>query len=79
MSKTRDLQTTFDRQSRRNFVNYSANLPIHVFENPEVLKLVSMLRSAAPAIMPSAKLIGSRLLNDAAEIVYQKMLLILKD
>lgn len=57
----------------------SANLPFHVFENPEILKLMSMLRSAAPAIMPSAKLVSGRLLNDAAEIVHQKMLLILRN
>ncbi|KZP23372.1 hypothetical protein FIBSPDRAFT_737740 [Athelia psychrophila] len=50
----------------------SANLPFHVFENPEVLKLVSMLRSAAPGIMPTAKLVGGRLLTKAAGIVHEK-------
>lgn len=56
----------------------SANLPFHVYENPEVLKLISLLRSAGPAIMPSAKLVGGRLLNDAAEIVERKMQCVLK-
>ena len=50
----------------------SANLPFHVFENPEVLKLVGMLRTAAPDIMPTAKLVGGRLLTKAAGIVHEK-------
>ncbi|KZP27364.1 hypothetical protein FIBSPDRAFT_948639 [Athelia psychrophila] len=50
----------------------SANLPFHVFENPEVLKLVSMFRSATPGIVPTAKLVGGRLLNKAADIVHEK-------
>ncbi|KZP16681.1 hypothetical protein FIBSPDRAFT_957763 [Athelia psychrophila] len=49
----------------------SANLPFHVYENPEVLKLVPMLHTAGPAIMPTAKLVGGRLLT-TADIVHQK-------
>jgi hypothetical protein len=50
-----------------------ANLPFQVYENPEVIKLFGMLRTAAPDIMPSAKVVGGRLLNEAAEIVELKM------
>jgi hypothetical protein len=51
----------------------SANLPFQVYENPEVIKLFGMLRTAAPDIMPSAKVVGGRLLNEAAEVVELKM------
>ena len=51
----------------------SANLPFQVYENPEMIKLFQMLRTAAPDIMPSAKMVGGRLLNDAAEIVELKL------
>ena len=49
------------------------NLPFQVYENPEMIKLFSMLRTAAPNIMPSAKMVGGRLLNDVAEIVESKL------
>ena len=51
----------------------SANLPFQVYENPEVIKLFGMLRTAALDIMPSAKVVGGRLLNEAAEVVELKM------
>jgi hypothetical protein len=51
----------------------SANLPFQVYENPEVIRLFGMLQTAAPGIMPSAKVVGGRLLNEAAEIVELKM------
>lgn len=51
----------------------SANLPFRAMENPEMLKLFRLLRTAAPEIMPSRRIIGGRLLNDAAAIVDVKM------
>ncbi|KAJ7256660.1 ribonuclease H-like domain-containing protein [Mycena rebaudengoi] len=39
------------------------------FEDPEMLALFGMLRSTAPAIMPTRTVIGGRLLNQAAEDV----------
>jgi hypothetical protein len=56
----------------------SANLAFKTFEDPEVIKLFWMMRTAAPEILPSAKVIGGRLLNGAAEIVEKKMDKILK-
>ena len=50
----------------------SANLPFRVFEDA-VVKLFWMMRTAAPSILPSAKVIGGRLLNDAAVVVEKKM------
>lgn len=51
----------------------SANLPFRAMENPEMKKLFGMLRTAAPAIIPSRKVIAGRLLNDAAAIVSKKI------
>jgi hypothetical protein len=51
----------------------SANLPFRVFEDAKVIKLFWMMRTAAPSILPSAKVIGGRLLNDAAAVVEKKM------
>ncbi|KAF8173539.1 hypothetical protein K438DRAFT_1772075 [Mycena galopus ATCC 62051] len=44
----------------------SAGMPFRVWENPEVLRLIGMFRSAGPAIIPSRKVVGGRLLNEAA-------------
>ncbi|KAJ7468836.1 hypothetical protein B0H11DRAFT_2238682 [Mycena galericulata] len=44
----------------------SAGLSFRVWENREVLKLMSPLRTAAPEILPSRKVIGGRLLDEAA-------------
>lgn len=43
----------------------SANLPFCVFKDLEVIKLMSMLCSATPSFMPTGKVIGGRLLNEA--------------
>jgi len=56
----------------------SGNAPFRFFEDIEVLKLMRMLRTAAPGIMPSAKVVGGRLLNEAAENVETKISKILK-
>ncbi|KAJ7922735.1 hypothetical protein B0H13DRAFT_2408019 [Mycena leptocephala] len=47
----------------------SAGLPFRVWENREVQKLIGLLRSAGPEILPSRKVVAGRLLDDAAEKV----------
>jgi hypothetical protein len=54
----------FQAQSLRAVI--SANWSFRSFENPEVVKLFWMMRSAAPEILPSGKVVGGKLLNDAA-------------
>ena len=56
----------------------SANLSFQAFEDPKVVKLFWMMRMAAPSVLPSAKVIGGRLLNDAAAVVEMKMDRLLK-
>ena len=51
----------------------SANWSFRSFENPEVVKLFWMMRSAAPEILPSGKVVGGKLLNDAAAKVESKL------
>jgi hypothetical protein len=40
-----------------------------VWENREVQKLIGLLRSAGPEILPSRKVVAGRLLDNAAEKV----------
>ncbi|KAJ7122587.1 ribonuclease H-like domain-containing protein [Mycena crocata] len=47
----------------------SAGLAFRTFENREVLKLIGLFRTAGPEIMPSRKVIGGRLLDEAVEKV----------
>ncbi|KAJ7847355.1 hypothetical protein B0H14DRAFT_3676401 [Mycena olivaceomarginata] len=47
----------------------SAGLPFRMWENPEVVRLVRMFRTAGPDVLPSRKVVGGRLLNEAAEKV----------
>ena len=51
----------------------SANWPFQSFENPEVVKLFWMMSSAALEILPSGKVVGGKLLNDAAAMVESKL------
>ena len=51
----------------------SANLPFRAFEDPEVLELLCMLRTAAPDIMPSRKVVSGQLLDEAAQKVKAKL------
>jgi hypothetical protein len=46
-------------------------VPFQFFEDIEVLKLIQMLRTAAPGIMPLAKVVDG-LLDEAAEQVEAK-------
>ncbi|KAJ6624566.1 ribonuclease H-like domain-containing protein [Mycena sp. CBHHK59/15] len=51
----------------------STNSAFNFFEDPEVLTLLGMMRSRAPDIIPSGKVIGGRLLDEAATIVDDKL------
>ncbi|KAJ6527545.1 ribonuclease H-like domain-containing protein [Mycena sp. CBHHK59/15] len=47
----------------------SSGAPFVLFEDPEMQILFGMLRTTAPEILPSGKVLGGRLLNGAAEEV----------
>jgi hypothetical protein len=51
----------------------SVNLSFRVYEDPEVIKSFWMMRTASSNILPSGKIVGGRLLNDAAENAELKM------
>ncbi|KAJ7724310.1 ribonuclease H-like domain-containing protein [Mycena maculata] len=51
----------------------STNSAFGLFEDPEMLTLFGMVRSRAPEIIPSGKVIGGRLLNEAASTVEEKL------
>jgi hypothetical protein len=51
----------------------SANLSFRVFEDPEVIQLFKMMRSTAPSVLPSGKVIGGRLLDNVRAIVETKI------
>ncbi|KAJ7257399.1 ribonuclease H-like domain-containing protein [Mycena rebaudengoi] len=57
----------------------STNSAFRLFEDPEMLALFGMMRSCAPDILPSGKVVGERLLNEAASIVEEKLVRILKN
>ncbi|KAJ6596559.1 ribonuclease H-like domain-containing protein [Mycena sp. CBHHK59/15] len=59
------------RQALRAIV--SGGLPLGTFEDHEMQVLFGMLRSTAPAIMPTGKVVGGRLLNEAAAGVAVKI------
>jgi hypothetical protein len=52
------------RQALRAII--SAGCAFRTFEDPEMQKLFGMMRSTAPAIMPTRKVLSGRLLNEAA-------------
>jgi hypothetical protein len=51
----------------------SSNSPFSLFEDPEMLTLLSMLRSQAPGIIPTRRVLSGRLLDEASTIVHQKL------
>ncbi|KAJ7814179.1 ribonuclease H-like domain-containing protein [Mycena leptocephala] len=57
----------------------STNSSFGLFEDPEMLTLLGMLRSEAPAIIPSGKVIGGRLLDEAATTIQEKLSKVLKE
>ncbi|KAJ6626260.1 hypothetical protein B0H10DRAFT_1942091 [Mycena sp. CBHHK59/15] len=57
----------------------SSGFPLNVFEDPEMLILFGMLRTTAPTIMPTGKVVGGRLLTSAATEVEDKVAKALKN
>ncbi|KAJ6603896.1 hypothetical protein B0H10DRAFT_2229602 [Mycena sp. CBHHK59/15] len=55
----------FQHQALRAIV--SSGAPFVLFEDPEMRILFGMLRTTAPEILPSGKVLGGRLLNGAAQ------------
>ena len=51
----------------------SANLSFRVFEDREVIRLFEMVRSTAPSVLPSGKVISGRLLDNAGAMVETKI------
>lgn len=66
----------FQAQALRATV--SAGLAFRVWENREVQKLFGLCRTVAPELLPSRKIVGGRLLDDAAEKVEQQVSLALQ-
>ena len=60
-------QAAVEAQALRAII--SANLAFRTFKNIEVSRLFGMIRSRAPAILPSGKVVGGRLLMEVAEKV----------
>ncbi|KAJ7882909.1 ribonuclease H-like domain-containing protein [Mycena leptocephala] len=65
-----------EAQALRTIV--STNSAFRLFEDPEMLTLLGMMRSRAPEIIPSRKVIAGRLLDEVASTVEQKLFNILK-
>ncbi|KAJ7653902.1 ribonuclease H-like domain-containing protein [Mycena polygramma] len=57
----------FQAQALRAVI--SSGSPFQLFEDPEMKILLGMLRTTAPDVIPTGKVIGGRLLNEAAEDV----------
>jgi hypothetical protein len=55
----------------------SSNSPFGLFEDPEMLTLLGMLRSQAPGIIPTRKVLSGRLLDEASTTVHKKLSMIL--
>ncbi|KAJ7222722.1 ribonuclease H-like domain-containing protein [Mycena rebaudengoi] len=66
-------------QSQSLHAIISTNSAFRLFEDPEMLALFGMMRSCAPDILPSGKVVGERLLNEAASIVEEKLVHVLKN
>ncbi|KAF8186109.1 ribonuclease H-like domain-containing protein, partial [Mycena galopus ATCC 62051] len=57
----------------------SSGSPLRVFEDPEMKILFGMLRSTAPGVMPTGKVVGGRLLDEAAADVEVKIERVMKN
>jgi hypothetical protein len=51
----------------------SANLPYGVFDDLEMIKLMEMLQACTMDVLPSRKVVGGQLLNDAVEKIDDEM------
>ncbi|KAJ7829574.1 hypothetical protein B0H14DRAFT_3872928 [Mycena olivaceomarginata] len=56
----------------------SSGAPFQLFEDPEMKILFGMMRTTAPEAIPSAKVMGGRLLDTAAEGVDEKVKKVMK-
>ncbi|TRM63057.1 ribonuclease H-like domain-containing protein [Schizophyllum amplum] len=54
-------------------VTVKLNLPFSIWDDVELLEFIGMLRAQAPAIMPSAKVMSTTMLKNAAEVVDKDM------
>lgn len=57
----------------------STNSAFRLFEDPEMLALFGMMGSCAPDILPSRKVVSECILNEAASIVEEKLVRVLKN
>ncbi|KAF8982908.1 hypothetical protein BDQ17DRAFT_1336713, partial [Cyathus striatus] len=62
---------TIERQFLRATI--SANLPFHWVEDPEVVELLFMLRTAAQKVTPSHRQLSGRLLDAEDEAVQKRV------
>ncbi|KAJ7664159.1 hypothetical protein B0H17DRAFT_1211425 [Mycena rosella] len=67
----------FQQQSLHAIV--SGGLPLRAFEEPEMKILFGMMRTTAPGVMPTGKVVGGCLLNAAASDVEMKITKALKN
>lgn len=71
MPFSEDQSNEIQKQALRAVI--ATNISFSTLRHFEFLKLFGMLRSAAPEIIPSNKVLGGRLLNEAADSVDEKM------
>ncbi|KAJ6629071.1 ribonuclease H-like domain-containing protein [Mycena sp. CBHHK59/15] len=64
-------KAAFQKQALRAIV--SSGAPLQLFEDPEMKILFGMLRTTAPGIIPTAKVVGGRLLDAEAAEVEEKI------
>jgi hypothetical protein len=69
-------KAAFQKQALRAIV--SSGAPLQLFEDPEMKILFGMLRTTAPGIIPTAKVVGGRLLDAEAAEVEEKIKKVMK-
>lgn len=69
--------TAVERQVLKATV--SANLPFRWIENPEIIKLFHMLRTQAYKVLPSRRVIATRLLREEGERVDADLKILFKE
>ncbi|KAJ6603705.1 hypothetical protein B0H10DRAFT_1957768 [Mycena sp. CBHHK59/15] len=69
-------KAVFQKQALRVIVLLGA--PLQLFKDPEMKILFGMLRTTAPGVIPTAKVVGGRLLNAEAAEVEEKIKKVMK-
>jgi hypothetical protein len=69
-------KAAFQKQALRAIV--SSGAPLQLFEDPEMKILFRMLRTTAPGVIPTAKVVGGRLLDAEAAEVEEKIKKVMK-